>query len=389
MKKEKESAAGAQENAYYLRISVKLRTTRYLLLLLMVAFAVLVLFAYRSNITYDNLRYLLRDMDAAGNAGARSDTVYYNAESSNFYLNFRGDVAVCSKNGVSLRRALGARSFEDSVRLSAPVAEASSKYMIVYDTGGMVFYLYNSLSRVYEETLDYPIYDGAVARDGSFAVLLKNRTGGFLVRLYDRNFKLTGELTRSGYVTDIAYGPDGRFLICECAEADGGFTAALSVYSPGSETLDFSVSSDGFPLLCGGFTEGFYLLLDHSLIFYSSAGEKSFSTSFGTSDILRASAFAAGICVYTQENVSGAACGLYAFFTDGTSFAFPAARGAQDVLLAESGRVFLLYDGKLMAFDKTGGRTEEIPTGGRALISGGEDSVIVCFDDYAKSFTVK
>lgn len=103
MKKEKESAAGAQENAYYLRISVKLRTTRYLLLLLMVAFAVLVLFAYRSNITYDNLRYLLRDMDAAGNAGARSDTVYYNAESSNFYLNFRGDVAVCSKNGVSLR----------------------------------------------------------------------------------------------------------------------------------------------------------------------------------------------------------------------------------------------------------------------------------------------
>lgn len=59
------------------------------------------------------------------------------------------------------------------MRLSAPVAEASSKYMIVYDTGGMVFYLYNSLSRVYEETLDYPIYDGAVARDGSFAVLLK------------------------------------------------------------------------------------------------------------------------------------------------------------------------------------------------------------------------
>ena len=328
-------------------------------------------------------------MDAAGNAGARSDTVYYNAESSNFYLNFRGDVAVCSKNGVSLRRALGARSFEDSVRLSAPVAEASSKYMIVYDTGGMVFYLYNSLSRVYEETLDYPIYDGAVARDGSFAVLLKNRTGGFLVRLYDRNFKLTGELTRSGYVTDIAYGPDGRFLICECAEADGGFTAALSVYSPGSETLDFSVSSDGFPLLCGGFTEGFYLLLDHSLIFYSSAGEKKLFHVVWYFGYPACKRFCGGdLRVYAGKRFGGGVRSV-CVFTDGTSFAFPAARGAQDVLLAESGRVFLLYDGKLMAFDKTGGRTEEIPTGGRALISGGEDSVIVCFDDYAKVFYCK
>ena len=215
MKREPENFDGVQENAYYLRISAKLRTAKYLLLFLMIATAVLVLFAYRSNITYDNLRYLLRDMDEAGNAGARSDTVYYAPESSNFYLNFRGDVAVCSKNGVSLHRALGGRSFEDKVRFTAPVAEASSKYMIVYDVGGTAFYLYNSLSRVYEETIDFPIYDGAVARDGSFAVLLKNRTGGFLIRLYDRNFKLVGELTRSGYVTDIAFGADGRLLICE------------------------------------------------------------------------------------------------------------------------------------------------------------------------------
>lgn len=389
MKREPENFDGVQENAYYLRISAKLRTAKYLLLFLMIATAVLVLFAYRSNITYDNLRYLLRDMDEAGNAGARSDTVYYAPESSNFYLNFRGDVAVCSKNGVSLHRALGGRSFEDKVRFTAPVAEASSKYMIVYDVGGTAFYLYNSLSRVYEETIDFPIYDGAVARDGSFAVLLKNRTGGFLIRLYDRNFKLVGELTRSGYVTDIAFGADGRLLICECAEEGGGFTAVFSAYKTGGETLDFSVSAEGFPLLCGGFAEEFYLLLDHSLIFYSSAGEKSFSTSFGTSEILRASASDTGICVYVQENVSGAQCGVYAFFADCCTFAFPAERGASDVLLTESGRAYLLYDGVLMACTEAGVRTEEIPLGGRALLAGDGDSVLVCYDDYAKSFAVK
>ena len=135
-----DDGAESAENPYYARISARLRHTKYLCVLLTVAAALLFLFAYRSNITYENLRYLLRDVDEAGNAGRAADSFVYTAADTNFLLTFRGDLAVCAASGVTLYRAAGGRTFADDVHFEAPVAEASGKYMVVYDVGAALFF---------------------------------------------------------------------------------------------------------------------------------------------------------------------------------------------------------------------------------------------------------
>lgn len=388
MRRERELPEGeSSENEYYARVSAKLNRAKYLCLILTVAAALLFLFAYRSNITYENLRYLLRDVDEAGNAGGAADTIIYTAADTNFYLTFRGDLAVCSASGVTLYRAAGGRTFSDEITFTAPIAEASKKYMVVYDVGGARYSLYNSVSRVYDGTTDEPIYDCAVGDGGDYAVLTRGKTGGFAIRMYDKNFDLRGEITRSGYVSDIGYLADGRLYLCEVAVSDASLVTSLSLYTSGKDMLDCTVTANGFPLCCGSLNGGFYLLTDGALYFFDKSGEKTFSTSFGTSEILLADASEDGVCVCVDENVSGADCAVYAFFADGESLSAPVPRGARDVLL-DGKRIWLLYDGILAVSDGKTLETHDIADGGRKLLRFG-DGALICFDDRAEAASLR
>lgn len=381
-----DGGAEPAENPYYARISARLRWAKYLCVLLTVAAALLFLFAYRTNITYENLCYLLRDVDEAGNAGRAADSFTYTAADTNFLLPFRGDLAVCSSSGVTLYRAAGGRTFEDSLRFEAPVAEASDKYMVVYDIGGTSYALYNSISRVFDGKTDSPIFDCAVADGGSSAVLTRAATGGFRIRTYSKNFDLTGELTRSGYVSDIGYLDDGRLYICESSVSGASLVTTLSLYTPGHDSLDCTVTAGGFAYRCGSLGDGFYLLTSSTLTFFDKTGEKTFSTSFGTSEILLADGTADGVAVYVDENVSGADCAVYAFFADGTSLSSPAPRGARSLLLAGR-KVCLLAEESLAVYDGSTVQQTATASGGRQLLRLG-NAVLVCYDDRAERISL-
>ena len=376
-----------EENAYYARISAKLKRAKYLCLLLTVAAALLFLFAYRSNITYENLRYLLRDVDEAGHAGGAADTIVYTASDTNFYLTFRGDLAVCSASGVTLHRAEGGRTFSDEISFEAPVAEASKKYMVVYDVGGTHYSLYNSISRVYDGKTDEPIYGCTVSDGGRHAVLTRGKTGGFVIRTYSKNFDLESEITRAGYVSGIGYLDDGRLWLCESSASGASLVTSLSIYTSGKDALDCTVTGNGFALSCGSLGDGFYLLTDGALYFFDKSGEKTCSTSFGTSEILLADASADGVCVYVDENVSGADCAVYAFFADGESLSAQVSRGARGVLL-DGRQVWLLYDGTLAVSDGKTLETHDIADGGRMLLRFG-DGALICYDDRAETAALR
>lgn len=382
-----ETVENESENEYYAHVSRKLRNTKYLLLLLMVVSAVLTLFAYRGGITYDNLRYLLRDMDEAGHTTLSSDSVYYTASDTNTFLYFRDDLAVASADGVAFHRALGSRSFEDAVTFKAPLLTGSDKYMLAYDAGGYSFYVYNSISRVYNETLETPIIDCAAADNGNFAVLTKNNVGGYTIRLYDKNFKLAATLTREGYVYSVGFLGDGRLYLCESVFEGASLYTDVSLYTVGGDTIDMTHRESGLVLLAGEIDGGMFALSDRGLTFLSDSGEKITSHSFGTSDVLFADANDTGVCVLLDENASGAACGAYAYFANGDSYSLPVEKGARGIALCKK-RICLLYDGSLTVYDGNEIRGIEIPDGGRTLLGRDKGSVIVCYNDYARMFEI-
>lgn len=375
-------------NPYYDRVSRKLRNIKYLLLLLLVISAILTLFAYRGRLTYDNFRYLLRDMDEAGHTTLTSDSVYYMAGDTNTFLYFRGDLAVASSAGIVFHRSFGSRSFSDAVTFNAPILVGSEKYMIAYDVGGSSFYVYNSLSRVYSETLESPIVACAAADNGNFAVLTKNSIGGYAIRVYDKNFKQIATLTREGYVYSIGFLESNRLYLCEALSEDASLYTDVSFYTVGTSEMDTTLRESGLVLRVGEIDDSMYLLSDRLLTFYDDSGEKTVFHSFGTADVLYADANAYGVCVLVDENASGTDYSAYTFFADGGKWEFSVEKGAKGLALCKE-TLCILYDDQIVVYSEDESANIDIPEGARTLLPKDSNSVIVCYSDYAKIFEVK
>ena len=377
-----------RQNAYYAHISRKLRRVKYLALLGMVLAAALTLFAYRGRITYDNLRYLLRDVDAAGHTVASSDIVYYPANASNAYLCCRGDLAVASTEGTAVYHTFSNRSFSDAVNFRAPLLVGSDKYMLVYDAGGYSVYVYNAISRVYSERFDYPIVDCAAADSGSFAVLLKNNVGGYIIRIYDKNFKLAATLTREGFVYSIGFLADGRLYLCESLAENAALCTEISFYTLGKDAIDLSIRENGIVLLVGQTKKGLFALSNSGLSFLDDRGGRIDAHAFGTAEIVYADANADGVCVLLDENASDKEYGAYAYLANGNTFSLPLQKGARGIALCKK-RICVLYDDVLSVYDGSTSREIGLPVGARGLCAGGGSSVFVFYNDYAKKIDIQ
>ena len=354
----------------------------------MVAALIFTLWAYRSRLTYNNFMYLLRDIDEAGHSSLASEAVYYTANDTNVYLYFRGDLAVGSSNGIAFHRALGSRSFEDALRFKAPMLCGSDKYMIAYDFGGKSFYVYNSISRVYSEMLNHAIIDCAAADNGDFAILTKSDVGDSVIRMYDNDFNLVGEVTREGYVYAIEFLSDSRLYICECYESDAALYTDFSVYTLGSESIDTSVSVSGLVLDASKIKDVYAIISDTCVSFYGEDGKQKSLQSFGTSDIKFGDVSKDAACVLLDKNEIGSDCVLSVLFADKNGYNIDVSGGAKGAVLCGE-KACVLYDGYLLVGSSDGEKKIEIPRGGKKLLAKDKNSVIVCFNDYAKVFEVK
>lgn len=379
-------ALESSENEYYARISRKLKNMKYLLLLLMVVCALLTLWAYRDRLTYENLRYLFRDMDSAGNATFSSDTVYYTADEKNTFIYYRDDLAVGSSSGITFHRWLGGRSFSDEVNFRSPVLRGSEKYMIAYDVGGKSFYVYNSLGRVYNEKLDTEIISAAAADNGGFCVVAKNKKGGSDVYIYDKNFGRVAALTRALDVYTAGFLGDGRLYICESAVEDASLYTDITFYTVGNEETEGTIRESGLVLEIGDVKGGMYILSDRGLTLKTDNGE--FEHSFATADLLYADASRDGVCVLLKENTSGEECGAYLFTPDGDSRYYAVPKGAKGIALC-GGRMCVLYDGAVTVLYDGDVSEIDIPTGTRAILPVSSNEIFVCYNDYARIFSVK
>lgn len=374
-------------NEYYARISRKIRNIKYISLLMMVVCAFLTLWAYKENLTYGNLRYLLRDMDEAGSIKTETDTVYYAADEKNVFAYYRDDLAVASSNGVTFHRAFGSRSFSDNVNFNSPVLAVSEKYLLAADIGGHNLYVYNSLGRVYDEKFDTEIVSIAACDNGNFAVSVKNKKGGSDISVYDRNFKKSALITRASESYLIGFLDSGELYICESTVKNASLYTEISFYAIGESDTHGSVSESGIVLDVQSVKGGFCVLTTRSVNFYID-GMKSAFYSFGTSNVLFADFANDGVALLTRENSSGEGYGAYRYCTDGTSERYSIDKGAKGIAICGK-KTAVLYEGYVSTCENGSVTDIEIPFGARDILSVDNGSVIVCYNDYAKIFSVK
>ncbi len=378
-------------NAYYDKVAARCRTAKYLTLFLLIVVILGGFFMGSGSVTYANFVYLLRDFDTVlGSGGETVSSIHYGAADDRQYLVYRDGLTLVSSAGVEFYNVAGKRTLNDNPGYAAPCADASAQYMLVYDMGGNSYSLYNSLTRIYTETLDFPISGGTVSDSGMYAVITRTREYTSAVLLYGKNSKLKNRYLKDKYVIDAAISDDGsRIAIVSAEAADGAYLAEFQLCEPGKDSALATLSVPGvFPMAVRFFDDNsFAVLCDSALYFYGPDGESrgaySFSEDFPTRFALDGSTAA----LVFPANVIGTESLIREFSPMGELIREVGCRGkAQGIALSDN-TVYLMTEQYLYRLPEGSGLERlNYAGGGKALLPvGGE--VLLCTSSTAYRYS--
>lgn len=371
-------------NAYYDKVAARYRTAQYLTLFLLVAVILAGFIMGSGSITYANFVYLLRDFDTilSASGGETVPAIRYGTADDRQYLVYRDGLTLVDQSGVRVYNSAGRRTLEDDPAFSDPRAAASDQYMLVYDRGGKSYALYNSLTRIYTGTLDFPITCGAISDSGMYAVVTGTREYTSAVLLYSKNNKLKNRFLKDKYVIDVAISDDGeRIAILSVESVNGAYQAEFQVCRPGADTALATLEVAGvFPMAVRFFDDNrFAVLCDSAIYFYSADGESLGSYAFIDDAPSRFALDGETAALVFPNNVMGTESRVMCFDASGELVDEAILDGrAQEIALTDDA-LYLLTEHWLHRLSFSHGNTASLDYagGGKALLPT-DDGVLLC-----------
>ncbi len=243
-------------DTYYASVTVGYKIAQRLLVLFMVLFLVVSLITNFNEITYDNFFYLIKDFsNAVDFESSNYDTLSYSSDARHFFSLYRGGLAIANPSGISVFTATGRQTLRTATQFSAPCIKSADKYFIVYDTAGTDIAVFNSFSRIYSESFDYPVTDACFSDDGKMAIATKNIDHKSIVHVYNKNFEKLFSVPSNEYVFDICMDTyTDSLLISYYDIGDGNGVSKLSLRKISAPVSEFStIELSGEFLLCCDF----------------------------------------------------------------------------------------------------------------------------------------
>ncbi len=258
---------------YYENLASRLSFARIVLYMALLVFVIVTVISNHRLITYDNLSYLVREIDASTRtAQSEAERLSYPISSSTAdFAEYRGGLVVAGSETVTVMSGSGRKTLSVNVDYADPEVRASDKYFLTFDRGEPSFSVYNTFAEVHKQFTDFPIYDASVADDGSFAVLTRSRTYTSEVMVYDEDMSPIFVLRRNGYVTGMAMAPDGKTLGVVSFEDVGGLAVTkITLVRIGNRITEESVTlTNSIGTVCGFTTSDRFavVLSDRLLVF--------------------------------------------------------------------------------------------------------------------------
>ena len=110
---------------------------------------------HRSQITYENLVYLMKDLDTDVDAtGTVFREIKYDESAKLSGALFKGYFAAATTGSFTLFNTTGSAEREYSLSMENPKVLAGEKYVMVYDVGGNGYSLYTSIVNVLSKQTD-------------------------------------------------------------------------------------------------------------------------------------------------------------------------------------------------------------------------------------------
>jgi len=275
---------GPQVNRYYLGVSRKYLIAGIAVMLLLVLYLFGVFTFFGEYVTYDNLKFLMKDFDAMTVTGSTDVTkIVYNGSDTMDFAYFRSGLALCDGDRYSYYDTSGVLLLEDTLGYSSPMMETSEKYLLVYDLGGTGYSVYNQLTRILDKTTEREIVAANISDDGSIVTATRSSETRYIVDWYSGSYSKVMSIHKENYVFALALSPDGRTLaICSAVPSSSDFDTEIEIVRRGNgEAIATVTCEHAMPLQAVASDKGFTVLTSTGILFLSKNGEELGRTEFG------------------------------------------------------------------------------------------------------------
>lgn len=257
---------------YYSAVSGKYRIAKFITILLLIVFLILSFTFLRDDITLENLRYLLKFISFTNTETSISVAkISYPSGDPNRLELYMGDLCTLSPSGYALYDARGNQIMAEAINYVAPVLKVSDRYTLCYDMDGYSFTVLNSFSKLYDQTVDYPITAGAVSNEGYFAIAASSREYRTAVTLYNDDFKPVTRIYKNDHLMGMEFSPDGKTLaLMTSGVFNGEFYTKIELVSVNSDkvTDQAEIAGLGYNFF---FTDtGYIAITDEGVNFFDS-----------------------------------------------------------------------------------------------------------------------
>ncbi len=255
---------------YYASVHAGFKVTERLLWLVLAIFMVFSLVTNYKEITYNNVFYLFRDFSSIAEQQSSSYQVLsYDSDERQKFALFRGGIVSASPSYISVFTAGGRRTLKNNTDYDAPNVICCDKYVLVYDTAGSSFSVYNSFAKIHNQKLDSPITDADFDADGSFALATRKNDAETVIYIYDGDIKLIAECRDNRYVFDMSLYSKKEKLAALYYEAGNGIgRTVICEYDISGAGKDINeIALDGeFPIECAYLSNGYMALITNSSV---------------------------------------------------------------------------------------------------------------------------
>lgn len=349
---------------------------------------VTIAFLLSGALSYNKLFYLVKDIRLASDfVNSVHDTVTYNTGNSQSFVTYRSGIAVASRERVSIFSAGGRELYFSNHSYGNPALASSDKHVLLYDVGGKQFSLYNSFSKVREESLSCPIYGAAIANGGTFAIITKSDKYDSVVSLYHKNGTKYDYNFAKGLISGVALSRDGSHMAVLLTFAEGDrIRTELRLYRSGKDDYERAdLSFEGIPF-------GVKILSGGNVLVAGARGVNAFSSKLNLlGEYLPEEEIY--LCSFGDDNIA------VSHLSDNgsvTKAAILNGRGKAEKVLTFNERLLdialcdgYLFTQKLGSFERiniTSGATKRIDMVATefSMMVGDKNTLIVCNDSYAR-----
>ncbi len=268
MKNDRENAA------YYHKALFALRITRYLVAVIFIVFILCCIFFFRSDITLENIQYLMKYADFYENTDIPdSAEIYISADNDSQVFALRDNLTVVSRSGVGLYEFSGHKLFNYPLSYSNPGVAHDDRNILIYDITGNELSIFNSFSRVYTQKYPYSVKAGCINENG-FAIITNEKTYRSVVIVYNSKFEEICKVkSATRYVTNVDLAQDGSKIVTTAVTSkNGSYNTLVNVTDVRTGKILYSVEIPEELGLQTGFSNdgnNIYVITDSMLRFYN------------------------------------------------------------------------------------------------------------------------